>query len=87
MCAIIMMVMGLALCFIWFLPITAVNAQSGAAAPPHIANVPAIVVAGGSFTIAGNGFTPGSVVNFFVATSSGPVNNGPLTPSAQKRPR
>ncbi len=32
--------------------------------------------------IDGANFTAGSVVNFFVATSTGPVNAGPLTPSA-----
>ena len=47
---------------------------------PIIKSIPAVVLVGGSFTINGSGFTPGSVVNFFVATSGGPVNKGPLTP-------
>jgi hypothetical protein len=40
------------------------------------------VLVGGSFTISGRGFTKGSVVNFFVATAKGPVNEGPLRASA-----
>jgi len=35
---------------------------------------------GGAFTIKGTGFTHGSRVNFFVATSSGPINTGPYKP-------
>jgi hypothetical protein len=50
---------------------------------PQIASIPAIVQVGSSFDIAGTGFTAGSAVNFFVATSNGPVNKGPLTPSSQ----
>jgi hypothetical protein len=37
---------------------------------------------GDSFSIQGSGFSPGSVVNFFVPTSSGPVNFGPIIPTA-----
>ncbi len=33
--------------------------------------------------INGKGFTPGSVVNFFVATSAGTVNPGPFTPTVK----
>jgi hypothetical protein len=40
------------------------------------------VLAGASFLINGSGFTKKSVVNFFVSTSTGPVNEGPLTPDA-----
>jgi hypothetical protein len=40
------------------------------------------VLAGASFIINGSGFTPGSEVNFFISTSSGPVNKGPLKPDA-----
>jgi hypothetical protein len=50
---------------------------------PSITGVPSPVLVGGSFTITGNNFTAGSVVNFFVATTFGPVNDGPLKPSAQ----
>jgi hypothetical protein len=41
-----------------------------------------VVLVGGSFTINGLNFTGGSLVNFFVATSTGPINAGPLTPAA-----
>ena len=50
---------------------------------PIIGSIPKIVSVGAKFTITGKSFTPGSVANFFVATSNGPVNKGPLTPSAQ----
>jgi hypothetical protein len=49
---------------------------------PVISSVSNPVQVGGSFTIKGSGFTAGSVVNFFVATSTGPVNAGPLKPQA-----
>jgi hypothetical protein len=39
------------------------------------------VLVGASFTIDGKGFSPLSLVNFFVRTANGPVNEGPLTPS------
>src|SRR5262249_4599740 len=48
--------------------------------PPKIGGTASTIFVGGSFTIAGTGFTAGSVVNFFVATSAGPVNVGPFTP-------
>ncbi len=38
--------------------------------------------AGGSFVIQGSDFTGGSEVNFFVATARGPINAGPLIPTA-----
>ena len=38
---------------------------------------------GSPFSIAGANFTPGSEVNFFVATATGTVNAGPFTPSSQ----
>ncbi|MGE5327397.1 MAG: hypothetical protein ACM3NO_10185, partial [Deltaproteobacteria bacterium] len=37
---------------------------------------------GANFTIKGSGFTAGSVVNFFVATATGPVNPGPFKPAS-----
>jgi hypothetical protein len=46
---------------------------------PFIASVPAKVLVGTTFTITGRDFTAGSVVNFFVATATGPINAGPLT--------
>jgi hypothetical protein len=48
---------------------------------PVISSIPNTVLVGGSFVIAGTGFTPGSKINFFVATPSGPVNAGPLSPN------
>jgi hypothetical protein len=53
-----------------------------AAITPSITSTSNPVFVGDSFTIKGSGFTAGSVVNFFVATATGPVNFGPLTPSA-----
>jgi hypothetical protein len=64
---------------------TATHTPTATATPkvgPVISSVPAVVRVGDSFTISGSGFTKGSVVNFFVATASGPVNFGPLTPSS-----
>jgi len=50
---------------------------------PFISSLPAAVFAGDTFAIQGGDFTKGSVANFFVATSSGPHNFGPLTPSGE----
>jgi hypothetical protein len=47
-----------------------------------ISSIPKSISVGTSFTINGLRFTGGSVVNFFVATATGAVNAGPLTPSA-----
>ena len=49
---------------------------------PFISKIPPVILVGDSFDIQGLRFTAGSKVNFFVATSSGPVNTGPLIPSA-----
>jgi hypothetical protein len=49
---------------------------------PVISSIPSTIEVGSSFNILGSGFTKGSVVNFFVATATGPVNKGPLTPSS-----
>src|SRR5579875_2975138 len=49
---------------------------------PFISSVPPVILVGSSFTITGTDFTAGSRVNFFVATSAGPFNGGPLTPSS-----
>jgi hypothetical protein len=51
------------------------------AGTPHISSIPGTILVGDSFNIVGTGFTPGSKINFFVATASGPVNAGPLTPT------
>ncbi len=48
---------------------------------PAISSITSLVLVGASFEINGSGFTGGSVVNFFLATSRGPVNFGPFTPS------
>lgn len=50
---------------------------------PHISAIPSIIVVGSSFDIAGANFTKGSVVNFFVSTSNGPLKAGTFTPSHQ----
>ncbi|HEY2108124.1 MAG TPA: S53 family peptidase, partial [Candidatus Binataceae bacterium] len=52
-----------------------------AARPPAISSVTSPVLVGSSFAITGSFFSPGAKVNFFVATGSGPLNAGPLTPS------
>ncbi len=49
---------------------------------PFISKIPSVMLVGGSFGIQGLNFTAGSMVNFFVATSGGPVNTGPLVPTA-----
>ena len=49
---------------------------------PHITSIPSTLLVGASFTITGSNFTPGALVNFYVSTSGGPMNEGPLTPSA-----
>jgi pseudomonalisin len=48
---------------------------------PVISSIPSVIDVGASFNITGNFFLPGAKVNFFVATSNGAVNAGPLTPS------
>jgi len=48
---------------------------------PVIFSVPATIMVGSSFDISGAHFSSGSKINFFVATSGGPVNAGPLTPA------
>ncbi len=49
---------------------------------PVILSIPAVIQVGASFLIKGSGFSVLPKVNFFVATSHGPVNAGPLTPTA-----
>lgn len=46
-----------------------------------VTSIPSTVLVGGSFKIAGSGFSSGSVVNFFVSNAQGAVNEGPLRPS------
>lgn len=50
---------------------------------PFINKIPPVMLVGGSFQIQGFNFTAGSMVNFFVATSRGPLNTGPLVPTAR----
>jgi hypothetical protein len=51
-------------------------------AGPLITTLPAVIDIGDNLMIGGSGFTDASVVNFFVATSNGPVNYGPLVPGS-----
>src|SRR5208282_2254927 len=48
---------------------------------PVVSSVTSPILAGASFTIRGRNFSKKPMVNFFVATATGPVNEGPLTPS------
>jgi hypothetical protein len=48
---------------------------------PVITSIPKVILVGGSFNVTGPGFTAGTVLNFFVATPSGPIKEGPLTPN------
>jgi len=48
---------------------------------PFVASLPPVILSGAVFGMSGSGFTAGSRVNFFVATSEGAVNTGPFTPS------
>ena len=63
-------------------------AQVPAPAPTPLPGHPAItsvsnpVLVGADFTIKGRNFTRGSEVSFFVSTSAGPINAGPLRPGA-----
>ena len=50
-------------------------------AAPGIDSVASPVRVGSNVTVNGNGFSKGSVLNFFVATATGAVNAGPLKPS------
>jgi ELWxxDGT repeat protein len=50
-------------------------------APPFVSRPGALVV-GEENTLAGSGFTAGSVIMLFVATASGAVSHGPFTPSS-----
>ncbi len=49
---------------------------------PVIASLTNPVLVGATFTIKGSAFSKKPLVNFFVATAKGPVNEGPLTPSS-----
>ncbi|HEV3112215.1 MAG TPA: hypothetical protein VGY99_17150 [Candidatus Binataceae bacterium] len=54
--------------------------------PPVIKGIPCVILAGASFNIVGSNFTTGSKVNFFVATSRGSRNAGPMIPTARSLP-
>jgi hypothetical protein len=49
---------------------------------PVIESLTSPVLAGSRFTLTGMGFTPGAIVNFFVSTAQGSVNEGPLVPAS-----
>jgi hypothetical protein len=53
---------------------------------PIITAIPKVILTGDEFNITGQNFTAGSVVNLFVVTSTGVVNDGPLTPTARSLP-
>jgi hypothetical protein len=54
---------------------------SSSTAGPIVSTVPPVIYVGDNFVVQGSGFTPGSVVNFFVATAAGTLNFGPLVPT------
>ena len=56
------------------------------AMPPVINRIPGVILVGGSFNVTGANFTAGSKANFFVATSGGAFNAGPLIPTAMSLP-
>ncbi len=62
---------------------TRTPAPTATPSAPHIASIPSVILVGGSFNIAGTNFTKGSVVNFFVATATGPMKAGVFTPRVQ----
>ena len=53
---------------------------------PVILSIPGTVLVGGSFKINGSGFTPGSVVNFFVATVDRARQRGPADAQCARPP-
>ncbi len=57
---------------------TATPTATPAPKAPFIGSLPPVILVGSTFTITGADFTAGSVANFFVATSAGPVNVGPF---------
>lgn len=61
---------------------TATPSPTPMAGQPSITSIPGVILVGGDFTIEGSGFTNGSRINFFVATASGAINTGPLTPAS-----
>ena len=62
-------------------PLAVGGEAASAATGPSISALPGIIYVGDSFPVIGSGFTPGSVINFFVASGSGPINYGPLIPT------
>src|SRR5579885_1570881 len=59
------------------------SAFAAPSSTPVIGSIPSTILVGSTFTIDGTGFSPGATVNFFVSTSNGPVNAGPLPPSSR----
>ena len=72
------MILALLLCAL----AAAAAVSPDATLPPSITSVTSPILVGDSVVITGSGFTSGSVVNLFVSTSAGAVNQGPLNPSA-----
>jgi IPT/TIG domain len=64
-----------------FKPLGAGGGVASAATGPSISSLPGVIYVGDTFAISGSGFTPGSVINFFVASGSGPINYGPFIPT------
>src|SRR5262249_6741534 len=63
----------------------ALRPAAAASAPPAgrpVLDPPtAPVMAGANLVLSGSGFTSGSMVNFFVSTAKGAVNEGPIKPT------
>ncbi|HSP96713.1 MAG TPA: M12 family metallo-peptidase [Candidatus Dormibacteraeota bacterium] len=51
--------------------------------PLTLAPIASPIVIGGSLTLTGTGFTAGSVMQIFIATSTGTVSYGPYTPTSR----
>jgi hypothetical protein len=59
---------------------SAVAKYSPTTTGPAIGSVPGVIDVADNFVISGTGFDSDSLVNFFVATSTGAINYGPLVP-------
>ncbi len=60
---------------------TFANAYASPPSPTISSISPSPVNVGANLTVNGSFFSPGAVLNFFVSTSGGPLNAGPLSPS------
>lgn len=59
-----------------------VGSPAPARGGPHVEALGAPILVGGTSTLSGAGFTPGSRVMLFVATPNGPVAHGPFEPKS-----